>query len=253
MWGGGLGDLPIRPADSIFRRRWGIILFVQGSYREMNLLMVDSAEAAEPDSDPEDGDAGAERANNIDQVQQLVLAHYQAVYRYAYRLSGSIADAEDATQQTFLIAQRKLHQLREADKADRWLFAILRSCYLKSRRKQRPVPAANLELNVDELPEDAVRQLEQSDVDQERLQLALDELSDEHKLILLMFYFEDLSYKEISAQLNVKIGTVMSRLSRAKGWLRKCLLSFEEGPSARSESGSQRPSASKSASSAARR
>lgn len=215
--------------------------------------MVDSAEAAEPCPDPDNGDAGAEPSGNIEQVRQLVLAHYEAVYRYAFRLTGLVADAEDATQQTFLIAQRKLHQLRDADKADRWLFAILRSCYLKSRRKQRPVPAANLELNVDELPEDSVRQLEQSDVDQERLQQALDELSDDHKLILLMFYFEDLSYKEISAQLNVKIGTVMSRLSRAKGWLRKCLLSFEEGSAARGDSGSQRLSATKSASSAARR
>jgi RNA polymerase sigma-70 factor (ECF subfamily) len=219
----------------------------------MNLLMVDSAEAAEPCPDPDSGDAGAGPSENIEQVRQLVLAHYEAVYRYAFRLTGLVADAEDVTQQTFLIAQRKLHQLRDADKADRWLFAILRSCYLKSRRKQRPVPAANLELNVDELPEESVRQLEQSNVDQERLQRALGELSDEHKLILLMFYFEDLSYKEISAQLNVKIGTVMSRLSRAKGWLRKCLLSFEEGPSARGDSGSQRQSASKSASSAAPR
>lgn len=191
--------------------------------------MVDSAEtaAAAANCGSECQDVRTGSGPDGGAVRQLVLDHYQAVYRYAFRLTGSVCDAEDATQQTFLIAQRKLHQLREPEKVDRWLFAVLRSCYLKNRRKNRPICAVNLELNVDELPEESVRQVEQSEVDEERLQRALNELTDDHKLILLMFYFEDLSYKEISARLNVKIGTVMSRLSRAKGWLRKSLLSFE--------------------------
>jgi len=165
----------------------------------------------------------------------LVLAHYQSVYRYAFRLTGSICDAEDLTQQTFLVAQRKLHQLREPEKVDRWLFAVLRSCFLKNRRKIRPVAAAKLELNVDEVPDPGAGSGEQDEVDEEQLQRALNELSDDHKIVLLMFYFEDLSYKEIAARLNVRMGTVMSRLSRAKGWLRKCLLVGAESPAAARE------------------
>ena len=158
-------------------------------------------------------------------IRQLVEAHYSVVYGYAFRLAGSAADAEDLAQQTFLIAHQKLHQIRETDKADRWLLAVVRSCFMKSRRRKRPSPAANLELNVDEIPEAAAVD---SIVDEERLQAAIDQLSDEFKIVVVMFYFEELSYKEIAAELGLPIGTVMSRLSRAKGRLRGAL--FNGGP-----------------------
>src|SRR5207253_6444473 len=81
----------------------------------------------------------------------LVLAHHEAVYRYACRLCGSPTDAEDLTQQTFLIAQQKLHQLREPERACAWLLAIVRSCFLKSVRKVRPLPAQDVELTVESI------------------------------------------------------------------------------------------------------
>jgi len=59
------------------------------------------------------------------------------------------------------------------------------------------------------------------EVDRELLQMALDELPDQHRLILVMFYFEELSYKEIARELEVPMGTVMSRLARAKTRLRQ--------------------------------
>jgi len=64
-------------------------------------------------------------------IIQLVAEHHQAVYRYAYRLAGSSADAEDLTQQVFLIAQRKLEQLRKAESVQSWLFTILRRRFVK--------------------------------------------------------------------------------------------------------------------------
>ena len=70
-------------------------------------------------------------------VAHLVAEHHQAVYRYAYRLTGSIHDAEDLTQQVFLAAQRKMGQLRSIDDAGAWLFAILRNCFLKDRQRRR--------------------------------------------------------------------------------------------------------------------
>ena len=63
-------------------------------------------------------------------VERLVDEHYQALYRYAYRLSGSPGDAEDLTQETFCRAQRNLDQLRDAGRAKPWLFSILRNAYL---------------------------------------------------------------------------------------------------------------------------
>ncbi|MEK6233406.1 MAG: RNA polymerase sigma factor, partial [Planctomycetales bacterium] len=62
-------------------------------------------------------------------VAQLVSDHHAELYRYAYRLTGSVNDAEDLTQQTFLQAQANLHQLRDRERARSWLFTILRNCY----------------------------------------------------------------------------------------------------------------------------
>ena len=156
-------------------------------------------------------------------IQSLVCRHHDDVYRYAFRLAGNQADAEDLTQQTFLIAQQRLHQVRHPERALGWLFAILRSCYLKGERKRRPMDAAGLELDIESIPEDVT----ENDIDSQLLQAAIDELPDESKLVVVMFYFEECSYKEIAAELGIPIGTVMSRLARAKGRLRKRLLPAE--------------------------
>lgn len=169
-----------------------------------------------------DGGSGAE-PSPLD-LPRLIADHHRALYRYAYRLAGSVADAEDLTQQTFLVAQEKLHQVRDAQRVRGWLFTVLRTCYLKSRRKRVPLPAANLELDVNSIPEQTP---DEDQIDRQLLQQALNELPDEFKLVLTMFYFEECSYKEIAAKLEVPMGTVMSRLSRAKGHLRQKLLSAQ--------------------------
>jgi len=161
------------------------------------------------------------------EIAQLVAENHQAVYRYAYRLSGSVADAEDLTQQAFLVAQQKLGQLRKAASARSWLFVILRNCFLKDRRRRQPVPAVNIRLNIDTVP---VEPPPETEIDRERLQRALDRLPDGFRLVLVMFYYEDCSYREIAEQLDLPIGTVMSRLARAKGHLRSML--FEPEPAA---------------------
>ena len=151
------------------------------------------------------------------EVAALVETHYDDLYRYACRLCGRPADAEDLTQQTFLTAQRKLDQLREAAKARAWLFAVLRNTYLKSRR--HPVGHVTFEAAgeptapVDEPP----------DFTAEELNGAIGTLPDDFRLPLVLFYFEDLSYRDIAAALDLPMGTVMSRLSRAKAALRQRL------------------------------
>jgi RNA polymerase sigma-70 factor (ECF subfamily) len=181
--------------------------------------MVDQTSPPDENSVGTDGGSGAEPIT-LD-LSRLITEHHRALYRYAYRLAGSSADAEDLTQQTFLVAQEKLHQVRDAQKVRGWLFTVLRTCYLKSCRKRVPLLAANLELDVNTIPEELP---DEDQIDRQLLQEALNELPDEFKLVLTMFYFEECSYKEIAAQLEVPMGTVMSRLSRAKGHLRQKLL-----------------------------
>lgn len=162
-------------------------------------------------------------------LNALVSEHHAAVYRYAYRLTGSVHDAEDLTQQAFLVAREKLDQVRDARHVRGWLCAVLRNCYLRTFRQQTPTPAATLGLNLDGFAEEA----DDSPIDSEQLQLALLQLPGDFRLVLLMFYFEQLSYREIADALAVPLGTVMSRLSRAKSCLRTLL-----GPVA---AASQRP------------
>ena len=94
-------------------------------------------------------------------VESLVAEHGPVLYRYAYRLTGLAADAEDLTQQVFLTALAKLDQLREPTAARAWLFSVLRRAFLRQQRKPRPQPAANFDMNVDllavELPDDLAR------------------------------------------------------------------------------------------------
>src|SRR5688572_6260420 len=125
----------------------------------------------------------------------LIRDHAGSLYRYAFRLAGQASDAEDLVQQTFLIAQQKLHQLRASERAGAWLFAVLRSCFLKSRRKAQPQTLSAVgddALPLDELVEQPAGNATDAWLDREALQLALSELPDEFKLIVLMFYFEEL-------------------------------------------------------------
>lgn len=156
-------------------------------------------------------------ASSPPDIRQLVADHHAALYRYAFRLSGAVHDAEDLTQQTFLIAHGKLEQVRTAACIRSWLYAVLRNAFLRQFRRGPPLLAADCDLDLNDLPDDA---LAESEVDGERLRAALSELPDEFRVVLLMFYFEEKSYREIAAALELPLGTVMSRLSRAKGHLR---------------------------------
>ena len=87
-------------------------------------------------------------------VARLVDQYYQPLYCYAFRLSGSAADAEDLTQETFCRAQLHRQQLREPEKAKAWLFRILRNVYLHRLRSDRCRGTPVL-LNLDSLPDRA--------------------------------------------------------------------------------------------------
>jgi len=149
-------------------------------------------------------------------VQSLVKEHYEALYRYAYRLSGQATDAEDLVQETFCKAQEKLGQLREPERAKAWLFSILRNNYLHRLRSGQHPRMLTLE-EIHDFPEPAENLPE---VEPEKLQQALNELPELFRTPIIMFYFEEFSYRDIAEQMEVPIGTVMSRLARAKVFLR---------------------------------
>jgi RNA polymerase sigma-70 factor (ECF subfamily) len=155
-------------------------------------------------------------------VRLLVDEHYRSLYRYAYRLSGSATDAEDLTQEAFCTAHERIGQLRDSACARGWLFRILRNHYLARSRSRPPLVTVSME----ELASHAEHVDEpDGDWDAEQLQHALDELPEAFRTPIILFYFEEYSYREISDLLGVPIGTVMSRLARAKAYLRSRLQS----------------------------
>ena len=159
-------------------------------------------------------------------VRELIDEHYAALYRYAFRLSGSAADADDLTQETFGKAMTRLEQLRDSDRARNWLYRILRNEYLhrvRDQQRSRVIPSENL----GELP---AREAETDpEFDTATLQAALNDLDESFRTPLILFYFDDRSYKDIAEQMELPIGTVMSRLARGKAYLRDRLTASTNG------------------------
>jgi RNA polymerase sigma-70 factor (ECF subfamily) len=170
-------------------------------------------------------------------LQALVDAHYEALFRFAYRLTGSAANAEDLTQEAFRKAFARLPQLREPERAKAWLFRILRNLYLhqvRNEKRHRSVPLDS----IGDLP--APASAAPPEVESEQLQQALNELEEGFRTPLILFYFEEFSYRDIAEQMDLPIGTVMSRLARAKGYLRAKLCPEAE-PTAPSEGDVRQP------------
>ncbi|HMP02684.1 MAG TPA: sigma-70 family RNA polymerase sigma factor [Gemmatales bacterium] len=156
-------------------------------------------------------------------IEHLVTSHYQSVYRYAVRLAGVPGDAEDLTQEAYRIAHEKLHQLRDADRARPWLFSIVRNLFLLAgRQRQR---GGWVSLDDVEAPSAPPPPLEA--VDPAELQQALNDLPEEFRTPLILFYFDECSYRDIADQMQVPLGTVMSRLARGKAYLRRRLVPLE--------------------------
>ena len=154
-------------------------------------------------------------------VERLVQQYYEALYRYAFRLSGSATDAEDLVQEAFCKAQANIRQLREPGKAKAWLFRILRNAYLYRARLERRRRYVSLE-NLDSLPE--LHPDELPAIDAQQLQEALNEIPEAFRTPVILYYFDEFSYRDIAEQMDLPLGTVMSRLARAKTYLRAKLL-----------------------------
>ena len=158
--------------------------------------------------------------DRLRRTEQLLDEHQATVFRYAFRLCGCSATAEDIVQEVFLRAFRSLHQLRDESAVRGWLLTIARNEFMRGIRKTNPASLSSEPPDPETTSTDMnVPLLDQ----QEWVGTALRQLPEEFRLVLLMFYFEELSYAEIAAQLNIPMGTVMSRLSRGRSHLKQAL------------------------------
>lgn len=165
---------------------------------------------------------------------KLVHEHLSSVHRAAHRLTGNAADAEDLAQEVFLKAWRSIEKVCEMEAARPWLFRVMRNAWLDRVRKsgRRPQLVAMEESPDPEAPEPIARlsELEDQQVLHEHIDSqvveALDELPDGERLVLLYHAFGDLNYREIAEAMDCPVGTVMSRLHRARARLRTKLVDY---------------------------
>ena len=154
--------------------------------------------------------------------QSLVDEHYEGLYRFAFSLAKNSEDAADLTQQTYAIWARKQNQINDPSKVKSWLFTTLYREFLNQKRRQKKFVSDEPDLP-ERMPFDKKEPfLEQ--IDSTQLMSCLSQLDEMHRTPLSLFYLQDYSYKEISEILDLPMGTVMSRLNRAKSQLRETIL-----------------------------
>lgn len=154
-----------------------------------------------------------------DQFERIVLPHLNSAYNLARWLTRNEHDTEDVVQESFLRAFRSFDTFVLGRDARAWLLTIVRNTCYTWLRQNRPHelltpleegPEFAIETGLD--PEAALIKKANSD----RVRQALEELPFEYREILVLRELEDLSYKEIAQLVDIPLGTVMSRLSRAR-------------------------------------
>jgi RNA polymerase sigma-70 factor (ECF subfamily) len=170
---------------------------------------------------------------DLDAFNRLVLAYQDMVYNQAYRVIGEPDAAEDATQEAFISAYRKIHTYRGGSfKA--WLLRIVtNACYDElRRRKRRPTtplePADEFDEEIEsprwladtgEAPEDTALRAELS----EAIQNCLNNLSHDFRTVVILVDIQGMDYSEAADIMGTPLGTIKSRLARARRGMRQCL------------------------------
>ena len=169
---------------------------------------------------------------DADAFEQLLLEHQKNVYNLCYRMAGNPDDAMDLSQETFLRAWRCLDQYQFASAFSTWLYRLCSNIcidFLRRRRRQQTVPLTFDDADGEEqtyaVPDAQPLPEEQVDLTltRETLAAAMAQLLPEHRAVLQLRVVNEMSYEQIADVLDIQIGTVKSRLSRARNQLKKIL------------------------------
>jgi len=156
-------------------------------------------------------------------------AYLDGLYGYAVVLSRNPTEAEDLVQETCLRALRAMDRLRRDSNVKSWLFTILRNIWLNQLRKRRTAvefvafdsDEQNIARVADTAKDPGASYL--SSLESKQVRAAIQQLPVESQEVILLREFEELSYQEIATLLECPVGTVMSRLARARSKLRELL------------------------------
>lgn len=165
----------------------------------------------------------------VDAFEVLVRRHEKTIFNLVYRMLGDYDDAIEVSQEVFLSAYRAIGQFRGDANFSTWLYRIALNHVTTRRRSNnsrlhRTAPIEDMELIRDSQPGPA-ETLEKKEM-QERVQLALNKLSPEDAAVILLRDLQDVPYDEVARLLEIPVGTVKSRLHRARQALKSLLATY---------------------------
>ena len=185
------------------------------------------------------GDVPGDRNAQGASFSEEAVPHMDAVYRFALRFTGARDEAEDLVQDTYLRAFRAWEQYSPGTRCKSWLFTICRNVFLRRRERSQRHDEILLETAQDdpraisrEAPvfaasrdEDPEGEFFRSIVDAQVFE-AIDQLSEEYRMAVVLSDLEDLSYGEVAEVLEIPVGTVKSRLFRGRRQLQRKLYQY---------------------------
>lgn len=171
-------------------------------------------------------------------LDELVQRYQGRAYQFAYRISGDMETASDLVAEGFVRAYLNIKNFRKDSRFSTWLYRIITNCFLDLQKRERIRQHDSIEALV-QTEEGAVSKQFTSDekapstmleenVRNEALSKAIAKLPEYHKVMIVMYHFENLSYEEIAEAMDMPVGTVKSRLNRARLTLRGLLEPVEE-------------------------
>jgi RNA polymerase sigma-70 factor (ECF subfamily) len=179
----------------------------------------------------------AARKGDLDAFNTLVLAYQHQVYNLAYRIMGDEASAADVTQEAFISAYKHMSSFR-GESFKSWMYRIVTNASYDELRRRRRRPAVSLEGLVDDsdteieydIPDESIgpeARLEQREL-ASAIQAGIETLPPDQRITLVLSDVQGMSYEEIASITGANLGTVKSRLSRARAKLRDYLLAGGE-------------------------
>lgn len=181
-----------------------------------------------------------ERAQRGDRsaLNELIRKYQDRAYQYAFRLTRNSDEAADVVADSFVRVNNAIKNFKGNSAFSTWIYRIITNCYLDIKKKDKSKYGVSLDQSMPGEEDSGTRDLvdpgRRPDEDTERrqrevlLQRAVNKLPAFQKAMIIMYHSEQLSYEEIAAALDLPLGTVKSRLNRARIMLRELLAEDEE-------------------------
>jgi RNA polymerase sigma-70 factor, ECF subfamily len=171
-------------------------------------------------------------------LNELIRKYQERAYQYAFRLTRNPEEAADVVSDAFVRVNNAVKNFKGNSAFSTWLYRIVTNCYLDQRKKDKSKQTVSLDATLQYEEDEISREIEdpgktpdelvERNYREALLQKALNRLPEFQKAMIVMFHAEQLSYEEIAESLDLPLGTVKSRLNRARISLREILEQDEE-------------------------